>query len=461
MVENQYNVQRVDPIGLLVLLLTMLLILSRKRAYVYMGIAIVIAFLPGSQRIVIGSLDFPFIRIAVIVGFIRCVIYQEARIRAWAVPDTLVLVWVLWSSATQFLVYSRIDASITRFGFAIDAAGMYFLARFLVRSRQDVIDLLKMASIVAICSAPFFLIESQTGRNIFSQLGGVPEYSLVRNGRLRCQGPFSHPIMAGLFWAMWLPSVVSMAVALRRDRILWILGCTAILIIVYATASSTPVMAVILGVGTLLLYPGRKWLSVAVWCGLFAAAGLHLVMAKGVHHVLARINIVSGSTGWHRYYLMDEAINHFGEWFLIGTESTAHWGLGLSDVTNQFVLEATKGGLVGMVVFTAILILVMRANGSAAIHAQDRAVSLINWGFFAGLIAMTFSFIGVSLFGAAISGYFLFQGTAMSYAQLSTVPGRRKVRARGQVQRTGRDEAALRRRRIKDIGGARSARRPT
>ena len=63
MVEETYNTQRVDPVGLAVLLVATILILSPRRLYVYMGLVMIIAFLPGGQRIVIASLDFFFIRI--------------------------------------------------------------------------------------------------------------------------------------------------------------------------------------------------------------------------------------------------------------------------------------------------------------------------------------------------------------------------------------------------------------
>ena len=414
-----YNTQRVDPVGLAVLLIAIVLILSPRRIYVYTGLVMLIAFLPGGQRIVIASLDFFFIRIGVLVGLMRCVLYQEFRLRSWTLVDTFVVAWVAWSTITQALILGTTSAAIARLGFGIDAAGMYFLARFLVKTREDAIDLVRVVAIFAIATAPFFLFESQTMRNVFSQLGGVPEYSMIRNGRLRCQGPFAHPIMAGVFWAMWLPTVIALAISYGRYKTWWILGVIAISFIVFTTASSTPAMGVILGVGCFCCFQLRRGLAIAVWTALGLGGMLHLLMQNGVHSLLARVNIVSGSTGWHRYHLMDEAINHVGEWFLIGTEGTGHWGRELQDVTNQFVLEAVRGGCLGLVFFSAVLFLVMRANAIMAINARDKVTAMLNWGFFSALFSMVFSFIGVSIFGSVISGYFLLQGAAISFAQAS------------------------------------------
>lgn len=432
MPEETYNTQRVDSVGLAVLLIATIFILSPRRLFVYVGLVMIIAFLPGGQRIVIASLDFFFIRIAVLVGLVRCFMYREATVRSWTLVDTFVVAWVVWSTVTQMLLYGSVAAGVARLGFGIDAAGMYFLARFLVKTREDAIDLMKVVVFFALLSVPFFLVESQTTRNIFSQLGGVPEFSMVRNGRLRCQGPFSHPIMAGVFWAMWLPTIIALVVAYRRFRAYWLLGSVAILVIVMTSASSTPVMGVILGVGCLLCFRLRRGLAVVTWSALGAGVFLHFLMQNGIHSILARVNVVSGSTGWHRYHLMDETINHVGEWILIGVTGTSHWGRGLNDVTNQFVLEAVRGGCLGLVFFSSVFFLVMKANASVAIGSRDREMALLNWSFFAALFSMAFTFIGVSIFGSVISGYFLLQGAAFSVAQLSgeSVASRNKGRAR-------------------------------
>ena len=41
---------------------------------------------------------------------------------------------------------------------------------------------------------------------------------------------------------------------------------------------------------------------------------LHLAMNNPVWHLLARVNVVGGSTGWHRYHLIDKAIEHLEWW---------------------------------------------------------------------------------------------------------------------------------------------------
>ncbi len=66
------------------------------------------------------------------------------------------------------------------------------------------------------------LYEKATGRNVFAVLGGVSEMTLIREGKLRAQGAFQHPILAGTFGATVLPLMVGLMRmkdrGLRRDR---------------------------------------------------------------------------------------------------------------------------------------------------------------------------------------------------------------------------------------------------
>ena len=77
---------------------------------------------------------------------------------------------------------------------------------------------------------------------------------------------------------------------------------------------------------------------------------------------MARIDIVGGSTGWHRSRLIESAFEHFGEWWLTGTDYTRHWmatGVSYSgnhtDITNHYLMSGVLGGLPLMLLFILIL----------------------------------------------------------------------------------------------------------
>ena len=132
----------------------------------------------------------------------------------------------------------------------------------------------------------------------------------------------------------------------------------------------------------------------------FVLLGLHIVMEAPVWHLIARVSAVGGSTGWHRYHLIDAAIRNFGEWAILGVSGTAHWGWGLGDVTNQYVLEGIRGGAVTLAIFVCLLVFAFRYVGQGLRRYPARSGDFwIVWAVGVSLFAHMLSFMAVSYFG--------------------------------------------------------------
>lgn len=398
------------PVGIAALALCCHFIFFHRKSIVIPALLIFIFAVPSAQRIQIISLDFSFLRIVILAALARAAFGGEFRALQINKADKLVIWWMLWSVIAYGFLNESLSAAVTRIGFMVDAVGAYFVGRIYVKSWSD---MKKIAIFLGYASIPiliFFLVERSSGRNVFSVFGGISEYTLVREGKLRCQGPFSHPIMAGLFWASILPWLA--VVWIRREvwKPLLTLMFASMTLIILTTASSTPVVAVLLtGVG-LMFFPYRGTLPLLRWLALFGLVAAQVIMEKGAAHLLARVNIVSGSTGWHRYHLIDQAINHLDEWFLVGTLSTQHWGAGLEDVTNQYILEGVRGGVFGMMLFIAFLVALFQLVGRAIQVSDSNQDRWIYWCAGVGLFAHMFSFLAVSYFGQMIASFFLFSG---------------------------------------------------
>jgi hypothetical protein len=124
-------------------------------------------------------------------------------------------------------------------------------------------------------------------------------------------------------------------------------------------------------------------------------------------YILARLSSLTGGTGWHRAYLIDQAIRYVNEWWLVGTKVTSHWmptGLLIdptkADITNQYLVQGVNGGLITMIIFIVIIVLGFKMVGRTVriIGNEDFPVGILVWSMGAALFAHSVSFISVSYF---------------------------------------------------------------
>jgi len=275
----------------------------------------------------------------------------------------------------------------------------------------------------ALAMLPFVVLEWIRGANPFAVLGRV--VTVFREENYRCQATFPHSIMMGLFWATLVPLFVGFARQQARYRWVFWAAVGASTIMIWMTASSTPILTVAAVAVLLLAFPLRQYTGMASWGVLAMVIALDIVMKAPVWHLVSRVGVVSGSTGWHRFYLIDQSIRHFPQWMLLGTRNTGAWGWGLEDVTNQYILEGVRGGFLTLVLFCVVLFVGARAVLRLSLRSRDLSKSYLAWGLFVTVIAHCLSFIGVSYFGQIdLIWYLLLASVAFAYSQVYEVPQR-------------------------------------
>lgn len=411
------------PLGLLAIVVLGVTTLLVPRRHAVLPMILMACFVSGVQRIVVFTLDFNVLRILVVFGWTRLILLNEFRGFRWKAIDSCLVVWGIASVIAYTILNASMGAMINSLGTAFDAIGMYFYFRCVVRSWDDVVTVVLSFIVVSVPVAIAFIVEKATGRNMFSVFGGVPELTMIRGGRLRCQGAFSHPILAGCFWASVLPMMAGLWWSHRRYRLWVAIGCLNCCAIVLLCGSSTPVVAVLAGCFGIYMLRLRSHLRLVRYGTVCCLVVLHMFMNAPVWHLISRIDFASGSTGWHRYYLIDQFIKHVNEWWLCGTRSTAHWGWGLQDVTNQFILEAVRGGLLRMVLFVLIITLAFRAVGDVCrCSERSRSQLILAWSCGVALFVHCVNYLAVAYFGQIIMVWYLLLGIVASAS-----PARRSV----------------------------------
>jgi hypothetical protein len=289
--------------------------------------------------------------------------------------------------------------------------GSYAVLRLFIQTPDDVRRMFKMLCLVLLPVGALMLVEQWTGENAFGPLGGVSSIAQARENGLRASGPFAHPLLSGTVGATLVPMTAALW---RRSRMLALIGLAAGLAMLVASASSGPFL--MLGVSALLLMMWRLraytlWMA---WSTLAALVTLHVVMNDPVYFLMARIDVVGGSTGWHRAQLIQAALQQLGEWWFAGTDYTRHWmptGIPATDqhtdITNHYLSLGVHGGLPLMALFVFIIVASLRYGVKAALRSDDAAAAdaFLAWTTTAILLSHAVNFLACSLFDQSIVSF--------------------------------------------------------
>lgn len=389
----------VHPLAFGVLMACAIATLFVPRRFAVLPLIAVTCFISPAQRIALGPLDFNFVRIMLLVGWCRLLVRSELKPFRVTLLDWVVVAWMLAGTMAYLALWQTLAAAVFRLGAMFDIGGMYFLFRFLVRDWDDFRGFIYGFVITSVPVAAAFLFEALTRYNVFAAFGGVPEITQIRDGRVRCQGAFPTAMVAGCFWAALIPLMGALWWRGGAARWASTLGVMAGTLIVILSASATPVMGLLgalAGAACFLLRRQMRWVR---WAVVITLLGLHMIMDAPVWHLISRVNI-GGSTGWHRFNLVQQAIDHFHEWWLIGAQSTAHWGWLMYDVTNQYILEGVRGGLLTLMLFLAMLAVSFRDAGRLCRKSsRESAREYLAWGIGVTLFVHSLNFIGISYVG--------------------------------------------------------------
>lgn len=369
------------------------------------------------QKIEIGPFSFTVLRTLVAMGAIRILIRKEWPMGGLCGLDWLMVLWAGWALCASGFHKDPMWSLIGNLGRAYDTLGLYFLIRCFCQTEEDVKGLVTMIVILLVPVSLAMLNEQLTHRNVFSVLGAVPETPQIRNEHLRSQGPFRHAILAGTVGAVCAPLMLAIW---RKHPLVAKVGLATCLLMIVTSASSGPVMSLILGVFALAAW---RWRHLTRRMRITAALSyilLYLLMTSPPYYLIARIDLVGGSTGWHRARLIQSAFEHLDEWWWAGTDYTRHWmptGVSWSpdhtDITNHYLFLGVIGGVPLMVFFIMILWWGFRYVGETMRLREDASfqVRFLSWVLGASLFSHALTCISVYYFDQSI--LFLYLTLAM------------------------------------------------
>jgi hypothetical protein len=383
----------IHPIVLLAMLLSALLILSLPRKYVAVPFLLTIFLVPRGQQLYVAGLHWYVMRIMFLIG---CVRLMRAKFRmdgGLNGIDKAFIVYSVYGGICPLLLLPQMGMVIYQASTLLDSFCGYFFLRHALQDEDDIVRASKALAVITAVLGMFMLNEKLHHVNLFGYLGGTAIAPQVREGQIRAQAVFGHPILAGCFGATSMP--LFFWLSKKKSAFFATLGVIGSTLMVLTSASSTPVLAYSAGTLSLLLWPIRSFMRVVRWGIVLILVGFEILMKAPVWFILAHVNVVGGSGGYDRAYLIDVFIRHFKDWWLIGTNDFGNWGLYMWDLSNQFVAIGDTGGLVAFACFIATISLSFGRLGSVR-KQVGRQHQWLCWSLGAVLLSHIFAYFGVA-----------------------------------------------------------------
>jgi len=405
----------IHPVVLVAMLIAIVLLLVLNRRWAIVPLLLIAIFTPFGQQLYLAGMHFFVLRVVVIAGCLRLLIAkltsrEDLFAGGFTLFDGLFCSWAICRAAAFMLLYHEVGAVLYQIAFLVDALGGYFLLRYLIRDEADITRVAKLLAFIAVSMGFCTLIERFHNLNVFGYAGSFSVVPQFRDGQIRAQGAFGHPVLAGTFACTLVPMFFWLfrSGKARITALAGFLGATAM---VLAAASSTPVLAYIAGILGLCLWPIRNYMRVVRWGIVFTIAGLAMIMKAPIWFVIAHVDVVSASSGWHRAELVNAFVNHFSSWWLLGSNNNQTWGYEMIDTSNQYVGEGVSGGLVTLTFFIALICQGFSRLGRTRKLMQerrDRAQEWFLWSLCAVLLAHVFAFWGTAYWDQTRFWWFTF-----------------------------------------------------
>jgi hypothetical protein len=343
------------PLVALQMVIAIILILCLPRKYAIVPLVLGVFTISLGQVVVLGGVHFTVLRILIVVGLMRPVVSRETMFGGgFNMIDRLVTLWALSALIIFSLQWMETAATIKSLGDFLDALGGYYVVRFFIRDVEDVRRAIKALAVASAIMGVCMINEQITHRNVFGLLGGAAIEPQIRDGKVRSQGAFEVYIDAGVFGAVLVPLFVWLS-SDKKSRTMAYLGMLAALTMILTCNSSTPTLALSGGILGLCLWRLRKRMRILRWGLALALVVVHLVMKAPVWALIAHIDLTGSSSGYHRYYLVDNCIRHFRDWWFLGYKDFGSWGWDMWDLSDQYVAVCLTGGLITFIIFIALL----------------------------------------------------------------------------------------------------------
>ncbi len=323
--------------------------------------------------------------------------------------DALILATFAGSTVAHLLTTPAQTVLVRDGGHFLDSVIPYFIVRYSIRTRADVILFLRCITIIAIPLAIVGLVQTFTGFNVYAFTRPYSPWQITeqpmmqRYGMYRANGPFEDKISFGLYFVLALAAHIGLTFFGRIRPPVWLAHAGTIFAGVVSSMSSSPLFAAVASLGWIGVRPFRRRLPFVFVAGLIFILFIELYSTRHFYHVLTRFALDS-QTAYYRIELVEEAL---------GGGMTGHWLAGFGfvgvgrgtdnsnftwehqDLANIYVLRLATGGLLSLLPYLVLNIYFYVCLYRASRAASDFPTHWLNWCLAAALLGWNVAFMTV------------------------------------------------------------------
>jgi hypothetical protein len=379
---------------------------------------------PSYLAISIGTIDIMVGRVVGGVLLLRCLSNDRIRSRfTWSRLDTWVACSMLVYIGIPLLTQSTFAIIENRGGFVMDTWLAYMVARFIITDRTELVSVIKCISIILIPLALLGCMEAVTGWQPFVPLRRFRPWNPItgevagamRWGFTRAVGPFSHPILFGGCFAMFLPLIYYLRHEKNRwQRLAYPLSAITILGAL-SSMSSGPWIMVMVIIFCLVMEKHQRWTKPMIVFFIFSCIFIQIFSNRDFYQVIFSYGSMLGGAGWHRARLIEVAIRNIGEWWLAGYGGKDpgwghYFGMGHTDITNEYILAGVRYGIAGIIVLCIVLFVAFNSLITAFKKNTHPAMKSLYWTLGTVLFSVATTWMSVSFFGQLMPLFYCFLG---------------------------------------------------
>jgi hypothetical protein len=373
-----------------------------------------------SSSLQVLEIDLSLSRLLGIILCCRVIMDGKYVIREFNWTDRAVLLYSCLRIVAGLVAQPDQLGSIAfrRLGWCIDTLVPYLLVRWSISCKNEFYDMIRTLVYSGGLIAITAVIEVTTGVNIIA-FGKKFGRGASRWGFVRASGSFSHPIYFGVTMAV----ISVLAVALAKStggNLSYSFAAVGSLIAVVVSFSGGAYFTGIAALAFTFGYSYRGYWK--AWLAVLAAmlVATEVLSNRHFYNVVDRFG-VSPETAWYRSKLFEIALlkgGMTGHWLWGFGERDPGWytmlGGSTTDLVNEYIYILASSGVLALAAFIVAL-----ASAGTAIARSLREVEaerdrIMLWGVAAGLVGYAVAFHGVSLWGTAISFFFIILGLAAS-----------------------------------------------